>query len=61
MKEDLHGRKLPEVEQDLKQQALILKKQIGIVMRSDKLRYDGIWQAVAQLERSTRTMSNRLF
>lgn len=61
MKEDLHNRKLPEIDQDLKQQAQNLKKQIGIVMRSDKLRYDGIWASVANLERSTRTLSNRLF
>lgn len=61
MREDLHDRKLPEIEADLKQQVQALKKQIGIVGRSDKLRYDGVWQTVAHLERSTRTMSNRLF
>lgn len=61
MKEDLHDRKLPDTEQDLKQQIQVLKKQIGITTRSDKLRYEGIWQSVANLERSTRTMSNKLF
>lgn len=61
MKEDLHDRKLPDIEQDLKQQIQVLKKQIGITTRSDKLRYEGVWQSVANLERSTRTMSNKLF
>lgn len=61
MKEDLHDRKLPDIEQDLKQQIQVLKKQIGISTRSDKLRYEGVWQSVANLERSTRTMSNKLF
>lgn len=49
MKEDLQDKRLLEIEQDLKQQAQALKKQVAIVQRSDKLRYDGIWQSIAQL------------
>lgn len=48
MREDLNDRRLPEIESDLKQQVQMLKKQIGIVTRSDKLRFDGIWATVAQ-------------
>lgn len=49
MKEDLHSRRLPEIENDLKQQIQNLKRSININQRSDKLRYDSIKDNINQL------------
>lgn len=61
MREDLRDKRLPEIEDDLKQQIQVLKKTININNRSDKLRYDSIKDNIGQIEKSTRNIKNQLF
>lgn len=61
MREDLRDKRLPEIEDDLKQQIQVLKKSININNRSDKLRYDSIKDNINQIEKSTRNIKGQLY
>lgn len=61
MREDLNDKRLPEIEDDLKQQIQALKKTININGRSDKLRYDSIKDNISQIDKSTKNIKNQLY
>ena len=60
MKDDLLNRRLPEIDSSLKQQIVALKKQISINERSEKLRFDSIWQNMDCINKNNRAISGQL-
>ena len=60
MKDDLLNRRLPEIDASLRQQIVALKKQVGINERSEKLRFDSIWQNMDCIHKNNRNISGQL-
>ena len=60
MKDDLYTRRLPDIDSELKQQVTTLKKQLNIQERSDKLRFDSIWQNMDMLQKNNKMIMSNL-